>query len=71
MHFSVFFYRNPLIKAILIICFQFYMSPSLALVSLTVVPPIVGVAIIYGRFVRKITKAVQVRKKSLRVGKCV
>ncbi|CAH0392928.1 unnamed protein product [Bemisia tabaci] len=38
---------------------MFYMSPSLALVSLTVVPPIVGVAIIYGRFVRKITKAVQ------------
>ncbi|KRT79571.1 ABC transporter ATP-binding protein, partial [Oryctes borbonicus] len=38
---------------------MFYMSPELALVGLGIVPPIAGVAVIYGRFVRKITKQVQ------------
>ncbi|GJQ65040.1 hypothetical protein Trydic_g7194 [Trypoxylus dichotomus] len=38
---------------------MFYMSPELALVGLAIVPPIAGVAVIYGRFVRKITKQVQ------------
>ncbi|CAH0560620.1 unnamed protein product [Brassicogethes aeneus] len=36
-----------------------YMSPKLALVGLTVVPPLVVVAVAYGRFVRKISKQVQ------------
>jgi len=40
--------------------FQFYMSPQLALVGLAIVPPVAGMAVIYGRFVRKITKSVQV-----------
>lgn len=35
------------------------MSPELALVGLAIVPPIAGVAVVYGRFVRKITKRVQ------------
>lgn len=35
------------------------MSPQLALVGLAIVPPIAGVAVVYGRFVRKITKQVQ------------
>jgi ATP-binding cassette subfamily B (MDR/TAP) protein 10 len=37
------------------------MSPQLALVGLAVVPPLAGMAIIYGRFVRKIAKSVQVQ----------
>lgn len=41
------------------IIFQFYMSPELALVGLAIVPPIAGIAVIYGRFVRKITRRVQ------------
>lgn len=40
--------------------FQFYMSPKLAIVGLTIVPPVAGLAILYGRFVRKITKSLQV-----------
>lgn len=36
------------------------MSPSLALVSLCIVPPVAGMAIIYGRFVKKLTTKVQV-----------
>lgn len=40
--------------------FQFYLSPQLALVGLAIVPPVAGMAVIYGRFVRKITKSVQV-----------
>lgn len=35
------------------------MSTELALVGLSVVPPIAVAAVIYGRFVRKITKSVQ------------
>lgn len=38
---------------------MFYMSPQLALVGLAIVPPVAGMAVIYGRFVRKITKSVQ------------
>lgn len=36
------------------------MSPKLAIVGLSIVPPIAALAIFYGRFVRKITKNVQV-----------
>lgn len=39
--------------------FQVYTSPQLAGVSLMIVPPIVIVAMLYGRYVRKITKQVQ------------
>ena len=38
---------------------MFYMSPQLALVGLSVVPPVVGSAILYGRFVKRISKDVQ------------
>ncbi|XP_067011462.1 ATP-binding cassette sub-family B member 10, mitochondrial isoform X2 [Anabrus simplex] len=38
---------------------MFITSPQLAMVGLAIVPPIAGMAIIYGRFVRKITKSVQ------------
>ncbi|XP_021935969.1 ATP-binding cassette sub-family B member 10, mitochondrial isoform X2 [Zootermopsis nevadensis] len=38
---------------------MFYMSPQLALVGLSVVPPLAGMAVVYGRFVRKISKSVQ------------
>ncbi|XP_046749957.1 ATP-binding cassette sub-family B member 10, mitochondrial [Diprion similis] len=36
-----------------------YMSPELALVGLSTVPPVVGLAIMYGRFVKKISRQVQ------------
>uniref|UniRef100_A0A8D9EE78 ATP-binding cassette sub-family B member 10, mitochondrial n=1 Tax=Cacopsylla melanoneura TaxID=428564 RepID=A0A8D9EE78_9HEMI len=38
---------------------MFFISTKLALVSLLIVPPVAGVAIVYGKFVRKITKNVQ------------
>ncbi|XP_047028238.1 ATP-binding cassette sub-family B member 10, mitochondrial [Helicoverpa zea] len=38
---------------------MFYMSPSLALVGLCVVPPVSMLAVIYGRFVRGITRQLQ------------
>ncbi|XP_039294386.1 LOW QUALITY PROTEIN: ATP-binding cassette sub-family B member 10, mitochondrial [Nilaparvata lugens] len=38
---------------------MFYMSTELALVGLGIVPPVAAIAIVYGRFVRKITKSVQ------------
>lgn len=38
---------------------QFYMSPSLALIGLCVVPPVSMLAVIYGRFVRGITRQLQ------------
>ncbi|KAF5302768.1 hypothetical protein FQA39_LY01948 [Lamprigera yunnana] len=38
---------------------MFYMSPELAFVGLAIVPPVAIVAVIYGRFVRQITKNVQ------------
>lgn len=38
---------------------MFYTSAELAFVGLAIVPPVAGVAVIYGRYVRKITKRVQ------------
>ncbi|XP_046384406.1 ATP-binding cassette sub-family B member 10, mitochondrial [Ischnura elegans] len=38
---------------------MFYLSPQLALVGLAIVPPMAGMAVVYGRFVKKITQAVQ------------
>ncbi|XP_044749924.1 ATP-binding cassette sub-family B member 10, mitochondrial isoform X2 [Coccinella septempunctata] len=38
---------------------MFYTSAELALVGLGIVPPVAGVAVIYGRYVRNITKKVQ------------
>lgn len=38
---------------------MFYMSYELALVGLAIVPPIAGIAVIYGRFVRNISKKLQ------------
>lgn len=35
------------------------MSPKLALVGLAIVPPVAGIAVLYGRYVRKISKEVQ------------
>lgn len=35
------------------------MSPKLAMVSMAIVPPVAIVAVIYGRFVRNITRQVQ------------
>ncbi|GLV37360.1 uncharacterized protein CBL_10673 [Carabus blaptoides fortunei] len=40
-------------------CMMVYTSPELATVGLSVVPPVAILAVIYGRFVRNITKAVQ------------
>ncbi|XP_015523457.1 ATP-binding cassette sub-family B member 10, mitochondrial [Neodiprion pinetum] len=44
-----------------------YMSPELALVGLSTVPPVVGLAIMYGRFVKKISRQVQDSLASLNV----
>ncbi|XP_071441482.1 ATP-binding cassette sub-family B member 10, mitochondrial [Hetaerina americana] len=38
---------------------MFYLSPQLALVGLSIVPPMAGLAVVYGRFVKNITKSVQ------------
>ncbi|VVC39028.1 ABC transporter type 1, transmembrane domain [Cinara cedri] len=38
----------------------FFVSPKLALVGLSIVPPIAALAVVYGHFVRKITRSVQV-----------
>nr|XP_023029123.1 ATP-binding cassette sub-family B member 10, mitochondrial-like [Leptinotarsa decemlineata] len=38
---------------------MFYMSPELALVGLAIVPPVAGIAVIYGRFVRNISRKLQ------------
>ncbi|XP_013173003.1 PREDICTED: ATP-binding cassette sub-family B member 10, mitochondrial-like [Papilio xuthus] len=38
---------------------MFYMSPSLAFIGLCVVPPVSMLAVIYGRFVRSITRQLQ------------
>lgn len=37
--------------------FQIYTSPQLALISTCVVPCVAGIAIVYGRYVRKITRS--------------
>ncbi|CAL8111742.1 unnamed protein product [Orchesella dallaii] len=36
-----------------------YTSPQLAVVGLSIVPPVAGLAVVYGRYVRKITQKVQ------------
>ncbi|KAL4090873.1 hypothetical protein QTP88_025635 [Uroleucon formosanum] len=41
------------------VSFMFFVSPKLALIGLSIVPPIAALAVIYGRFVRKITRSVQ------------
>ncbi|KAG7302029.1 hypothetical protein JYU34_013484 [Plutella xylostella] len=38
---------------------MFYMSPSLAMIGLCVVPPVSMLAVVYGRFVRSITRQLQ------------
>ena len=38
---------------------MFYVSPQLTIISLAVVPPMAGLAVVYGRFVKRITKEVQ------------
>ncbi|XP_078045934.1 ATP-binding cassette sub-family B member 10, mitochondrial isoform X1 [Augochlora pura] len=38
---------------------MFYVSPTLASIGLSIVPPIAGVAIIYGRHLKKISKDIQ------------
>lgn len=38
---------------------MFYMSPELACVGLAIVPPVAVVAVIYGRFVRGISRKLQ------------
>ncbi|XP_048520993.1 ATP-binding cassette sub-family B member 10, mitochondrial isoform X2 [Dendroctonus ponderosae] len=38
---------------------MFYMSPKLALVGLAIVPPVAGAAVIYGRYVRGISRKLQ------------
>ncbi|XP_060532272.1 ATP-binding cassette sub-family B member 10, mitochondrial isoform X1 [Cylas formicarius] len=38
---------------------MFYMSPQLALVGLAIVPPVAGVAVVYGRYVRGISRRLQ------------
>lgn len=45
--------------------FQFYMSPKLATFGMVIVPPIVVVAVYYGRFVKRITRDIQVCMKLL------
>jgi ATP-binding cassette subfamily B (MDR/TAP) protein 10 len=41
------------------ILFQVYVSAKLALFSLLVVPPVAGMSIVYGRYMRTITRQVQ------------
>nr|CAD7198101.1 unnamed protein product [Timema douglasi] len=47
------------IMAVAGISMMFYTSSQLAIVGLAIVPPVAGMAIVYGRYVRKITKSVQ------------
>ena len=44
---------------VLLLSFQFYVSPKLALIGLCIVPPVAIMSRIYGRYLRGITKAVQ------------
>ncbi|XP_050533666.1 ATP-binding cassette sub-family B member 10, mitochondrial [Daktulosphaira vitifoliae] len=49
-------------STIMVVCgvsFMFAVSSKLALIGLSIIPPVAGAAIIYGRFVRKITRSVQ------------
>ncbi|XP_059482569.1 ATP-binding cassette sub-family B member 10, mitochondrial [Neocloeon triangulifer] len=47
------------IMAIAGVSMMFYLSPKLALVGLGVVPPMAAMAVIYGRYLKKITKQTQ------------
>uniref|UniRef100_A0A0U9HVI2 ATP-binding cassette sub-family B member 10, mitochondrial n=1 Tax=Chrysomela populi TaxID=154003 RepID=A0A0U9HVI2_CHRPP len=51
------------LRSLVMVCagtgMMFYMSPELALVGLAIVPPVAGIAVIYGRFVRNISRKVQ------------
>jgi ATP-binding cassette subfamily B (MDR/TAP) protein 10 len=38
-------------------CSQFYVAPQLSVVGVSIVPVVAAMAIVYGRYVRKITKA--------------
>lgn len=69
------FYKLPspeLLFSLLSLSFQFYVSPSLASFVLLIVPPMAGLAVIYGRYLRSISKrtqdalaqATQVRKQT-------
>ncbi|XP_076633823.1 ATP-binding cassette sub-family B member 10, mitochondrial [Colletes latitarsis] len=41
------------------ISMMFYASPKLAILGLSIVPPIAGLAIIYGRYLKKVSKDIQ------------
>lgn len=41
------------------ISMMFYVSPQLACIGLSIVPPVTGMAILYGRYIKKISKDVQ------------
>lgn len=41
------------------VCMMFYVSPKLCGISLMIVPPIMVMSLLYGRYVKKITKSVQ------------
>lgn len=48
-----------MIKGLLNFYLQFMMSPELAKVVLSVVPPVAVSAVVYGRYLRKITQKTQ------------
>lgn len=48
-----------LIISMVFFFFQFYVSPKLCGISLMIVPPIMVMSLLYGRYVKKITKSVQ------------
>ncbi|XP_018576027.1 ATP-binding cassette sub-family B member 10, mitochondrial [Anoplophora glabripennis] len=51
------------LRSLVMVCagtgMMFYMSAELALVGLAIVPPIAGIAVVYGRFVRNISRQLQ------------
>ncbi|KAJ8981301.1 hypothetical protein NQ317_004038 [Molorchus minor] len=51
------------LRSLVMVCagtgMMFYMSTELALVGLAIVPPVAGIAVVYGRFVRNISKKLQ------------
>lgn len=58
-YYFTFIYLPPFYSSIIFFDFQLYTSPELALVGLTLVPPVAFLAVSYGRFVRNITRNVQ------------
>lgn len=46
------------VSAIGAVGMMFYVSPKLAVVGLSIVPPVAIFAIVYGRYIRNITKQV-------------